>query len=104
MERRAFSSITGDPTLNKQELVAAVADTAGLAKTDASAAVDAVFEVIVDAMKRGDDVRLVGFGTFNVVHREQSTGRNPRTGAEIVIKAAKLPRFKAGRALKDAIN
>jgi DNA-binding protein HU-beta len=90
--------------MNKQELSAAVADSAGLTKTDAGKAVDAVFDHITAALKKGGEVRLVGFGTFSVSKRAASTGRNPRTGEEIKIKASKQPKFKAGKGLKDAVN
>jgi DNA-binding protein HU-beta len=90
--------------LNKNDLVAAVADDSGLSKKDAASAVDSVIGVITDALKSGDEVRLVGFGTFAVAQRAASQGRNPRTGETIEISASKQPKFKAGRALKDAIN
>ncbi len=90
--------------MNKQELVGAVADAAGLAKTDAAKAVDAVFDAITGELKKGGDVRLVGFGTFSVTKRKASTGRNPRTGETMTIKASSQPKFKAGKGLKDAVN
>ncbi|MCR9254937.1 MAG: HU family DNA-binding protein [Alphaproteobacteria bacterium] len=90
--------------MNKNELVAAVAETAGLAKNDAAKAVDAVFDQITGALTKGDDVRLVGFGTFSVSERAASEGRNPRTGEKITIAASKQPKFKAGKGLKDAVN
>ena len=90
--------------MNKNELVAAVAQDAGLSKADAGAAVDAVFSAIESALKSGDEVRVVGFGTFAVSERAASTGRNPRTGETIQIKASKQPKFKAGKGLKDAVN
>jgi DNA-binding protein HU-beta len=90
--------------MNKTELINAVAETSGLTKADATKAVDGVFEAITDALKSGDDVRLVGFGTFNVSERKATTGRNPRTGEEIQIAASKQPKFKAGKGLKDAVN
>jgi DNA-binding protein HU-beta len=90
--------------VNKNELVAQVADEADLTKADATKAVDAVFGAITGALKKGDEVRLVGFGTFNVAKRAASTGRNPRTGATIPIAASNQPKFKAGKALKDAVN
>ncbi len=89
--------------MNKTELVNAVAE-AGMTKADAAKAVEGVFEAITDALKSGDDVRLVGFGTFNVAERKASTGRNPRTGEEIQIPASKLAKFKPGKGLKDAVN
>ena len=90
--------------MNKNELVAAVAGDAGLSKADAGSAVDAVFAAIEGALKGGDEVRVVGFGTFAVADRAASTGRNPRTGETIQIKASKQPKFKAGKGLKDAVN
>ena len=90
--------------MNKNDLVAAVSDTAGLSKADATSAVDAVFDVITGALKKGDEVRLVGFGTFAVTRRAASEGRNPRTGEKITIKASNQPKFKAGKGLKDAVN
>ncbi len=90
--------------MNKNELVAAVADQAGLSKADAGEAVDAVFSAIEGALKAGDEVRVVGFGTFSVTERAASTGRNPRTGESIQIQASKQPKFKAGKGLKDAVN
>lgn len=90
--------------MNKNDLVAVVADNAGLSKADAAKAVDAVVDGITDALKAGDDVRLVGFGTFLVSRRSASTGRNPRTGATIQIPASNQPKFKAGKGLKDALN
>ena len=90
--------------MNKNELVAAVADESGLSKADAGAAVDAVFGAIEGALKAGDEVRVVGFGTFAVTKRAASTGRNPRTGETIKIAASNQPKFKAGKGLKDAVN
>jgi DNA-binding protein HU-beta len=90
--------------MNKTELLNAVAEASGLTKADATAAVDGVFEAITNALKSGDDVRLVGFGTFSVTDRKASTGRNPRTGEEIQIPASKQPKFKTGKGLKDAVN
>ena len=90
--------------MNKNDLVAVVADNAGLSKADAAKAVDAVVDGVTAALKAGDDVRLVGFGTFLVSRRAASTGRNPRTGATIQIPAANQPKFKAGKGLKDALN
>lgn len=90
--------------MNKNDLVAAVAETAGLSKADAGKAVDAVFDAVTGALKKGDEVRLVGFGTFAVAARAASEGRNPRTGEKIAIPASKQPKFKAGKGLKDAIS
>jgi len=90
--------------MNKTELIDAVADAADLSKADAGRAVDAVVDTITDALKGGDSVTLVGFGTFLVRARAARTGRNPQTGAAIEIKAANAPAFKAGKALKDAVN
>ena len=90
--------------MNKNDLISSVAGGAGLSKADATKAVDAVFDNIETALRRGDTVRLVGFGTFSVANRKASTGRNPRTGAAIQIPASKQPKFKAGKGLKDAVN
>lgn len=90
--------------MNKNELVDAVASAADLKKSEATQAVDAVFEAITGALKKGDEVRLVGFGTFAVSQRAASEGRNPRTGDKIQIAASKQPKFKAGKGLKDAVN
>ncbi|WP_374763950.1 HU family DNA-binding protein [Yunchengibacter salinarum] len=90
--------------MNKNDLIAKVADTADLSKADASKAVDAVFDSISQALSGGDEVRLIGFGTFNVTERAATKGRNPRTGEEINIPASKQPKFKAGKGLKDSVN
>ncbi|MBE7637604.1 DNA-binding protein HU [Sneathiella sp. P13V-1] len=90
--------------MNKNDLVAAVAEISGLGKADAAKGVDAVLEAVSNALSSGDDVRLVGFGTFSVSERKASEGRNPRTGETIQIAASKQPKFKAGKALKDAVN
>jgi DNA-binding protein HU-beta len=90
--------------MNKQDLVGAVAAAAGLSGKDAGKAVDSVFEAITNELKGGGDVRLVGFGTFSVTKRKASTGRNPRTGETMTIKASTQPKFKAGKGLKDAVN
>lgn len=90
--------------MNKQELIATVADHAGLSRGDASRAVEAVFDAITASLKKGDEVRLVGFGSFSTSKRKASTGRNPRTGEPMTIKASTQPKFKAGKGLKDAVN
>ena len=90
--------------MNKSEFVAAVAEAATMSKADAERSVDAFIGVVTKQLKKGDEIRLVGFGTFEVRQRGASEGRNPRTGAVIPIKASKLPRFKAGKALKDEVN
>ncbi|WP_146910138.1 HU family DNA-binding protein [Arenimonas daejeonensis] len=90
--------------MNKAEFTSAVADGAELSKADAGRAVDAVIEVIKKALKKGETVTLVGFGTFSVRKRAARQGRNPQTGDTIKIKASKNPAFKAGKALKDAVN
>ena len=90
--------------MNKNELVVAVADTSGLSRSDASKAVESVFDTISSALSKGDEVRLVNFGTFSVARRKASTGRNPRTGEPMSIKASTQPKFKPGKALKDAVN
>ena len=90
--------------MNKNDPIAAVADGADLKKDSAAKAVDCIFETITSALKSGDDVRLVGFGTFSVSDRAASEGRNPRTGEKIQIPASKQPKFKAGKGLKEAVN
>ena len=90
--------------MNKVELIAAVAEKAGLSKKDSAKAVAAVLESIVDALASGDKVQLVGFGTFEVRAREARTGRNPRTKETIQIPASKQPVFKAGKSFKDAVS
>jgi len=90
--------------MNKSELIDAIADNSGLSKADAGRAVDALVKSVTKALKKGDTVSLVGFGTFSVRKRAARTGRNPRTGDSIKIKASKNPAFKAGKALKDAVN
>ncbi|MFO1507092.1 MAG: HU family DNA-binding protein [Lysobacterales bacterium] len=90
--------------MNKADFIAAVADAADMTKADADRAVEAMFKVVKKALKSGDNVSLVGFGTYQVRKRAARTGRNPRTGATIKIKASKVPSFKAGKALKDAVN
>ena len=90
--------------MNKNDLVATVASSTGISKADAAKAVDGVFNAISSALKKGEEVRLVGFGTFSVAKRAATTGRNPRTGDTIKIPASKQPKFKAGKGLKDAVN
>lgn len=90
--------------VNKQELVNEVAKVADLPKLKAQAAVEAVFDSIKVSLKEGQEVRLVGFGTFTTVDRAATTGRNPRTGDKIDIPASKIAKFKAGKELKDAVN
>ena len=90
--------------MNKNELVSKVAEEAGLTKTDAAKAVDAFVSSVTGALKSGDEVRLVGFGTFSVAQRAATTGRNPRTGEPIKIPARRQPKFKAGKGLQDAVN
>ncbi|WP_270842160.1 HU family DNA-binding protein [Mitsuokella multacida] len=90
--------------MNKNELVASVAEKAGLTKKDAEKAVGAIFESIQQALVEGDKVQVIGFGTFEVKERSARTGRNPRTNETIQIPASKNPAFKAGKALKDAVN
>lgn len=90
--------------MNKNDLVAAVSGAAGLSKADAARAVECVFDSITDSLRSGNEVRLVGFGTFSVANRKASEGRNPRTGEKIQIPASRQPKFKAGKALKDAVS
>jgi DNA-binding protein HU-beta len=90
--------------MNKTELIDAVAESADLSKADAARAVDAVISTVTEALKKGDQVTVIGFGTFEVRERAARTGRNPQTGETIQIKASRAPAFKAGKALKDAVN
>lgn len=90
--------------MNKSELIDAIAAEADISKADAGRALDATLNAITDGLKKGDTVSLVGFGTFSVKERAARTGRNPQTGQPIQIAAAKIPGFKAGKALKDAVN
>ena len=90
--------------MNKQDLIGQVADRAGLTRSDASKAVETMLEVVTSALKRGDEVRLVGFGNFSVTRRKASVGRNPRTGAPMQIKASSQPKFRPGRILKEAVQ
>ena len=90
--------------MNKNDLVAAVAEKTTIAKAEAEKIIDATLEVVTTTLKNGDEVRLVGFGTFVVTKRKAGIGRNPRTGEEIKIPASKQPKFRAGKQLKDAVN
>ncbi|MCP4697548.1 MAG: HU family DNA-binding protein [Gammaproteobacteria bacterium] len=90
--------------MNKSELIQSVAERSELSKADAGRAVDAVLDSIINALKDDEQVTLIGFGTYTVRERAARTGRNPRTGKPIEIKAAKVPVFKPGKALKDAVN
>lgn len=90
--------------MNKSELIDAIANSANISKADAGRALDAFVDATTNALKRGDQVSLVGFGTFSVRQRAAREGRNPRTGETIHIPASKAPAFKAGKALKDAVN
>ena len=96
--------LLGGGAMNKNELVEAVVDATDLSKADAAAAVDAIIDSIVGTLRKGGEVRLVGFGTFSVAKRQPSTGRNPRTGAPISIGASIRPKFKAGKGLKEAVD
>ena len=90
--------------MNKTELVAAIAEKTDLSKADSERALKAFIETVETALKKGDKVQLVGFGTFEVKKTAARTGHNPRTGEKLKIKASKAPKFKAGKALKDAVN
>ena len=90
--------------MNKQELISIIAENAGLSKKDSEAALKAFLSAVEDALVKGDKVQLVGFGTFEVRERAARTGRNPQTGVEMKIAAAKVPAFKAGKSLKDKLN
>ncbi len=90
--------------MNKADVVAALADQAGLSKSDAARALDSFIDIVTAALKKGETVSLVGFGSFDARERAARTGRNPRTGETIEIPASRNPAFKAGKALKDAVN
>ena len=90
--------------MNKSELIDAIAGKSGLTKADAGRALDGFIQSVEETLKNGDSVALVGFGTFEVKDRAERKGRNPQTGEEITIKAAKIPSFKAGKSLKDIVN
>ena len=90
--------------MNKQELISQVADRAGLNRSDASRAIETMLEIVTATLKRGDEVRLVGFGNFSITRRKSSTGRNPRTGEPMQIKASVQPKFRPGKVLKDAVQ
>ena len=90
--------------MNKNELIGAVAESSGLSRSDATKAVEGVFDTITATLAKGGEVRLVGFGTFSVARRKASTGRNPRAGAPMKIAASTQPKFKAGKVLKDSVN
>ena len=90
--------------MNKTEFVAAIAEEAGISKTDAAKAVKAFTDVVVEEMKKGEKIQLVGFGTFETSKRAAREGRNPQTGETMTIAASKAPKFKAGKALKDMVN
>ena len=90
--------------MNKTELVAAIAENAELSKKDSEKALKAFIDVVTNELKKGEKIQLVGFGTFEVIERAAREGRNPLTGDKMQIKASKAPKFKAGKALKDALN
>jgi DNA-binding protein HU-beta len=90
--------------MNKSDLIAVVAEATGISESEAANAIDGTFDVIADALKNGDDVRLTAFGSFGVAERAARKGRNPRTGEPIKIAASRQPKFKAGKRLKDAVN
>ena len=98
------TNIEEDLSMNKTELVAAIAEKAELSKKDSEKALKAFIDVVTDELKAGEKIQLVGFGTFEVAERAAREGRNPTTGATIKIPASKAPKFKAGKALKDAVN
>ena len=90
--------------MNKGEFVSAIAEASGLSRGDAEKAVEAMVSVVTGELKKGGEIRIVGFGNFEVTRREASTGRNPQTGAEVQIAARNVPKFTAGKSLKDAVN
>jgi len=103
-QSRGQQTVQGSFSMNKTDLINAIAEKAELTKADAGRAIEAFFETVQKALKKGDDVSVVGFGTFTVRKRAARTGRNPRTNETIKIKASKVPAFKAGKTLKDALN
>ena len=98
------NSLQEEFNMNKTELVAAMADQAGLSKKDAEKALKAFTDVVAEELKKGEKIQLVGFGTFEVSERAAREGRNPQTGETMKIEASKSPKFKAGKALKDMVN
>lgn len=90
--------------MNKQELIQAIADKSGLTQKDAKSALDATLSVISETLAKGDEINLVGFGSFTVKTQKARTGRNPQTGEKLTISAKKVPSFKAGKGLKEAVN
>ena len=90
--------------MNKDDLISKVASSIGVSKSEAAKSVDAVFSSITNSLKGGNEVRLVGFGTFLITNRAATTGRNPRTGESIEIPAKKVPKFRAGKSLKETVN
>jgi len=90
--------------MNKNDLIADVAERTGMSKAGASQSVEAIIEAVTDALKSGQEVKIIGFGNFAVTQRAASKGRNPRTGEEIDIPASKSPKFRAGKGLRDAVN
>ena len=90
--------------MNKNDVIAAVAEKTGMSKAAAGQAVDCTFDVITGSLKSGEEVKIIGFGSFSVANRAASMGRNPRTGEAIRIAASKTPKFKAGKGLKDSVN
>ena len=90
--------------MNKNELIGALSQNTGLSRSEAASAVEGMFQIIQDTLARGEDVRIVGFGTFSMARRKATTGRNPQTGEPMTIKESNQPRFKAGKGFKDAMN
>ena len=90
--------------MNKNDLIASVASSAGLSKSDATRSIESLLDTITNALKRGEKVSIVGFGNFSISERKATTGRNPRTGESIQIPASKRPKFSVGKALKEAVN
>jgi DNA-binding protein HU-beta len=95
---------SGGQQMNKSDLIDAIADSSGLTKSDAGRALDSFIVAITESLKEGESISLIGFGTFSVKERAERQGRNPQTGKPITISAARIPSFKAGKALKDAVN
>ncbi|GLR64710.1 HU family DNA-binding protein [Marinospirillum insulare] len=104
MEQKRVKTKKRGGSVNKSELIDAIATKADLPKASAGRALDALIDAVSEALQQGDSVSLVGFGTFSVKDRAERQGRNPKTGLPITIKAARVPSFKAGKGLKDAVN
>jgi DNA-binding protein HU-beta len=99
-----LTKVKGETVMNKNDVINAISDIVDLSKTKVGEVLDSFVNVVTKALKKGEEVRLIGFGTFSVSKRKAAKGHNPRTGAEIKIPASKQPKFKSGKTLKDAVN